>query len=190
MNCKCPKVFGNRSAGRDNNPPIRGLQRASDFQKRLKYHTGTYPRAPPLDQAIGIYAYAWAKLVESVISTIILLITPILPFKAPFRARLSVKCLAIGTHGKIERSNLRTSPKKVLDRPKQYIEIDNPNNPVKMTGFRPMWSDIRLQWRTVRACVAKNRECYMYSRMRIYSLTKSDSPLIRHSILHEFHRHP
>lgn len=82
---------------------------------------------PPVDQANGIYAYAWAKLVESVMSTIMLLITPTLPFKAPFRARLS------------------TSPEKVVDRPKQYIEIDNPNRPVKMTGFRPMWSDTRLQ---------------------------------------------
>jgi hypothetical protein len=46
---------------------------------------------PPVDQANGIYAYAWAKLVESVMSTIMLLITPTLPFKAPFRARLSVE---------------------------------------------------------------------------------------------------
>ena len=55
--------------------------------------------------------------------------------------------------------HLITSPQKVLDRPKQYIEADKPNNPVKMTGFRPMWSENRLQCNTVRACVAKNKEC-------------------------------
>ena len=49
----------------------------------------TYPRVAPVDHAIGINAYAWAMFVESVISASILFITPMLPFKAPFRLRLS-----------------------------------------------------------------------------------------------------
>ena len=57
-------------------------------------------------------------------------------------------------------SDLNTNPQKVLDRPKQYIEMDKPNKPIKMTGFRPIWSDTRLQCSTVSACVAKNSECY------------------------------
>ena len=56
--------------------------------------------------------------------------------------------------------HLITNPRKVFDKPKQYIETDKPNKPVKMTGFRPIWSDTRLQCSTVRACVAKNNECY------------------------------
>lgn len=43
----------------------------------------------PLDQAMGIYAYACARFVESVISTIMLFMTPMFPFRAPFRERLN-----------------------------------------------------------------------------------------------------
>ena len=51
---------------------------------------GTYPRAVPVDQAIGWYEYARAKFVWSVISAIMLLITPMLPLSAPFKARLKI----------------------------------------------------------------------------------------------------
>lgn len=56
--------------------------------------------------------------------------------------------------------HLITNPQKLFDKPKQYIEMDKPNKPVKITGFRPIWSESRLQCNTVRACVAKNNECY------------------------------
>lgn len=46
---------------------------------------------------------------------------------------------------KVENADLATAPQYVLLRPKQYIEIESPNNPVKMTGFLPTMSDVRLQ---------------------------------------------
>jgi len=48
----------------------------------------THPRVVPIDQEIGWYEYARDKFVWSVMSTIILLTTPILPLSAPFKARL------------------------------------------------------------------------------------------------------
>lgn len=36
-----------------------------------------------------------------------------------------------------ERIYLSTRPQNDLERPKQYIEADNPNNPRRMTGLRP-----------------------------------------------------
>ena len=57
-NSDFPKVLGKRSAGRDNDPPIVGLQAING---RLVMSTGskwdhTYPSAPPKDHAIGMYA--------------------------------------------------------------------------------------------------------------------------------------
>lgn len=40
------------------------------------------------------------------------------------------------------------------------MDSDRPNKPIMITGLRPMWSERRLQWRTVMACVAKNIDCY------------------------------
>ena len=62
---------------------------------------------------------------------------------------------------RIEKLNeyLRIRPQKVLERPKQYMDSDNPKRPVKMIGFRPRRSDIRLQYNTVNACVKKNNDC-------------------------------
>lgn len=94
------------------------------------------PMVAPVDHAIGMNAYACAMFVESVISASILFITPMLPFKAPFRLRLT------------------TAPQNVRERPKQYMDIDKPIRPVMNTGLRPTWSEILLQCMTVRACVA------------------------------------
>ena len=57
-------------------------------------------------------------------------------------------------------ADLMTAPQNVLERPKQYMDSDRPINPVMITGFRPTWSDILLQCRTVMACVAKNMDCW------------------------------
>lgn len=50
-----------------------------------------HPRVPPVIQASGKYAYASAIFVESVISAIILLSTPMLPLRAPLRLRLRTR---------------------------------------------------------------------------------------------------
>ncbi|KAG1819028.1 uncharacterized protein BJ212DRAFT_1298317 [Suillus subaureus] len=59
------KMFGNWSTGRDNNQPTRGCEDHLISRSDMDYHMGTYPMVPPVDQANGIYTYAWAKLVES-----------------------------------------------------------------------------------------------------------------------------
>ena len=56
--------------------------------------------------------------------------------------------------------HLITSPQNDLDNAKQYMESERPNRPVRMTGFRPIWSDSLLQCRIVHASVAKNRDCW------------------------------
>ena len=81
-------------------------------------------------------------LVESVNSAMTLLITPIFPFKAPLRLRLT------------------TRPQKVREKPKQYMESETPKRPTRITGLRPMRSDARLQLRTVHAWVAKKMDCW------------------------------
>ncbi len=48
----------------------------------------THPRVAPVDHAIGMNAYACAMFVESVISASMLFMTPMLPFRAPFKLRL------------------------------------------------------------------------------------------------------
>jgi hypothetical protein len=68
------------------------------------------------------------------------LITPIFPFNNPARALLM------------------TRVQNVLDRPNAIIEKNRPDRPIKRTGFRPMRSERRLQWRTVSASVAKKRD--------------------------------
>ena len=70
-----------------NNGPIAGPRSFND----LKQDEGvkvTHPIAAPVDQAIGWYDRAKERLVGSVISAMLLLITPMLPFSAPFSARL------------------------------------------------------------------------------------------------------
>ena len=81
---------------------------------------------------------------------------------APFKQRLK---------GKIHISNnlstgrlsayLITSPQKVVESPKQNIEIDRPKSPIRMTGLRPIRSDNRLQCNIVKASVRKNNDCYV-----------------------------
>lgn len=56
-------------------------------------------------------------------------------------------------------TNLKTKPQKVLERPKQYMDTDNANKPTRITGLRPMRSDVLLHCRTVRAWARKNRDC-------------------------------
>jgi len=104
-----PKIFGNLSAGLAREPPISG------------------PTVIPKDQVRGKIANAWAIFVESVISIVILFITPMFPFRAPLRHRL------------------RTRLQNVVDNPKHHIDADSPKSPIKSTGLRPIWSDIRLQ---------------------------------------------
>ena len=47
---------------------------------------------------------------------------------------------------------LNTRPENVRESPKQNMESDKPNRPPRMTGFRPMRSERRLQFNTVNAC--------------------------------------
>ena len=54
-NSEFPKVFGKRSAGCDNEPPIVGLQESVGIPDQKWWHP-TYPRAPPKDQESGMYA--------------------------------------------------------------------------------------------------------------------------------------
>jgi hypothetical protein len=63
-----------------------------------------------------------------------------LPFRSPARALLT------------------TNVQKVLERPKAIIEKNKPERPIKRTGLRPMRSESRLQWSTVRASVAKKMD--------------------------------
>ena len=60
----------------------------------------------------------------------------------------------------LARTYLKTRPQNVVDNPKQYMDMDSPISPVIMTGLRPTWSDIRLQWRTIIAWVMKKMDCY------------------------------
>ena len=55
--------------------------------------------------------------------------------------------------------NLTTAPQNVWESPKQYMDNDKPTKPDMITGLRPTWSEIRLQCRTVAACVAKKMDC-------------------------------
>lgn len=95
--------------------------------------------------------------VESVISASILFMTPMLPFKAPFKLRLAIGKNISTWHwalGMGLNDYLITAPQNVRERPKQYMDNDKPIRPVMNTGFRPTWSEILLQCMTVRACVA------------------------------------
>jgi hypothetical protein len=86
-NSEFPKVSGKRSVGRDNDPPIIGLQTMVGIADRSKGRL-TYPSAPPTDNVIGMYAKTCGAFVGSVISAIILLMIPTLPLRTPFRPRL------------------------------------------------------------------------------------------------------
>lgn len=97
--------------------------------------------------------------VESVISAIMLLSTPMLPLRAPLRLRLQYGVIMSDTASAARVAHLTTRPQKVRDRPKLYMDNESPKSPVMMTGFRPTRSDKRLQCSTVMACVAKKREC-------------------------------
>ena len=63
---------------------------------------------------------------------------------------------------------LNTSPRNVFDRPKQIIETQSPAMPMSNTGFRPMWSEMRLQCSTNMASAAKNSDSYIKLSMRVY----------------------
>lgn len=65
--------------------------------------------------------------VESVSSPITDFMTPILPLSAPFKHREM------------------TRPVKERERPKEYMLIDSPSKPTRITGLRPMRSDMRDQ---------------------------------------------
>ena len=78
-----------------------------------------------------------AKFVGSVISAIMLLITPMFPLSAPFKARLETLSARVPNAWYCQ-SYLKTSPQKVLDNAKQYMERQRPNKPVRTTGFRPI----------------------------------------------------
>ena len=69
---------------------------------------------------------------------------------APFKLRLKGILANLITGA---RTYLKTSPQKVVESPKQNIEIDSPKSPIRMMGFRPIRSDIRLQCSTVKAMV-------------------------------------
>jgi hypothetical protein len=46
---------------------------------------------------------------------------------------------------------LTTTPQKVRERPKQYMDTLNPISPNRITGFLPIRSERDDQWRTVMA---------------------------------------
>ena len=93
------------------------------------------------------------------ISIIVLLITPILPFSAPFKARLGT-CQLVFLGSNAVHSHLKANPQKVFDNAKQYMESERPNRPIRITGFLPIWSESLLQCRTVHAWAAKNKDCW------------------------------
>ena len=70
-----------------NNGPIPGPKSFNDL-KQDKGVRVTHPMVAPVDQAIGWYDRAKERFVGSVISAMLLLITPMLPLSAPFMARL------------------------------------------------------------------------------------------------------
>ena len=65
------------------------------------------------------------------------------------------RAMGYGGHG----THLKTRPRNVFERPKQYMERDRPSSPMRMTGLRPTRSEVRLQCSTVMACVRKKRDC-------------------------------
>ena len=81
----------------------------------------------PTDHVIDPSANPCARFVVSVISTIILFITPAFPLRIPQTHRLTTSI-----------QNVRDSPKLVMDK---MI----PNKPTWRTGFLPMRSDRRDQ---------------------------------------------
>jgi hypothetical protein len=54
---------------------------------------------------------------------------------------------------------LRTRLQYVRDKPKHIIEKNRPDKPIKRTGLRPIRSERRLHCKTVKASVAKKRDC-------------------------------
>lgn len=80
---------------------------------------------------------------------------------APLRLRL--ENYATESHAvNCPATHLMTRAQNDLESPKQYMDNDRPNNPMRMTGFRPTRSDIRLQCSTVIACVRKNNDSLYY----------------------------
>ena len=59
-----------------------------------------------------------------------------------------------------EKADLATRPQNVRERPKQVKDTVEPNKPVKSIGFRPTWSEIRFQGRTVTARVKLYKDSY------------------------------
>jgi len=160
-----PKTFGKRSLGLDSTPPIRGLHEQIQHPARWKIDKIWYPRVAPVAHTAGIKAKPSARLVESVNSPMALFITPsgkrmisdmhmhrrpcylpILPFKRPQRHRLFPTSNQYGWDGSWRAvTYLITRPQKVREKPKHRIDTTRPNNPTSMTGFRPTWSERRLQ---------------------------------------------
>ena len=128
----------------------------------------------PNPQTTGIKENPSARFVESVSSPITLFITPdrpsvkldvevesipIFPLSSPLRHRLEDEPTKLAeAHKPICRQYLRTKAQKVRERPKASMDNVVPSKPIRITGFRPIWSEARLHWSTVIASVTKNRD--------------------------------
>lgn len=116
-----------------------------------------HPKVEPISHPIGMKANAWAIFVASVSSPIMLFTAPTLPFNKPHIQRLK----GLSPHpGGESGTDLITSSKKVVERPKKSIEIHKPESPMSTTGFRPTRSDIRLHCITAMDWVTKKRDSY------------------------------
>lgn len=60
----------------------------------------------------------------------------------------------------ISRTYLITKVQKVVDNPKNTIDMIKPTEPIIRTGLLPIWSDSRDHWRVNTASVRKKREIY------------------------------
>jgi hypothetical protein len=97
----------------------------------------------PEAQVIGMNAKAWGLLVSSVSSANMLLITAMLPFRAPSSPLLSM------------------SKTKFLDKPKHIMDRERPKSPTRRTGFRPSLSESRPHCRIKRDSIRKKNDSYI-----------------------------
>ena len=82
-----PNKAGNRSCGRDNDPPAKGLLHIGENYARYRCRV-TYPIVTPTAHTRGKSPDAWALFVESVSSPTIPLTTPMFPLSKPAMQRL------------------------------------------------------------------------------------------------------
>ena len=128
---------------------------------------GPYPRVPPTAQIAKANAKPEARLVKSVTSPIMVLVTPSrtellksrssngikkgkhiprFASKRPHKHRLKGR-LGVTTGRALGKRKcyLATRLQKVRERPKSNMEVVEPTIPINRTGFRPILSESRFQ---------------------------------------------